>query len=301
VDPLSDVLSLLKLQTYVAGGFPVGEATRLEFPRHQGLKCYALVSGACWLAVEGVAEAVLMEAGDCVVLPRGRPFCLATDLSSPGVNFNPDMAVRTSESTAGCFVLGGHFLMTGNHGDMLLDALPSIAHIRTESNKAAMRWSLECLRDELGSPQPGGSLVAQQLAYIMLVQALRLHLQEEAARGVGWLFALADPRLRTAMTCIHDEPEHPWTIQELAERAGMSRTVFAQRFKQRVGSTSMEYLTRWRMLLAGDRLKASDDPVSRIAWSVGYETESAFGKAFKRVLGCSPREHRRRGAASLMV
>jgi AraC-like DNA-binding protein len=92
---------------------------------------------------------------------------------------------------------------------------------------------------------------------------------------------------------MHDEPGHPWTIQELAARAGMSRTVFAQRFKERVGTTSMEYLTRWRMLLAGDRLRTSDEPVSRIAWSMGYETESAFGKAFRRVLGCTPTEHRR--------
>jgi len=303
MDPLSEVLSLLKLKTFVSGGFVVDEKSGIQFRKHEGLKCYAVVRGSCWLAVEGVTDAVLMEEGDCILLPRGRPFCLATDLSSPRVDFSHEMAERKSDTAIfsdaarGCSILGGYFLMIGGHSEILLNALPPIVHIRKESNKAVMRWSLECLREELRNPQPGGSLVAQQLAYIMLVQALRLYLQSEVTKGVGWLFALADPQMRIAITCMHDEPEHPWTLQELAHRVGMSRTVFAQRFKGRVGMTSMEYLSRWRMLLASDRLNTSDEPVSKIAWSIGYETESAFGKAFKRVLGCSPREHRLRHKA----
>jgi AraC-like DNA-binding protein len=303
MDPLSEVLSLLKLKTYVSGGFVVAERSSLQFRKHQGLKCYAIVSGTCWLAMEGIDDAVLLAAGDCILLPRGRPFCLATDLASPRVAFAQEITGRNldgamlSGAAPGCAVLGGHVLLTGSQSEILLNALPPIVHIRTESNKAVMRWSLESLGEELRDPQPGGSLIAQQLVYIMLVQALRLYLQKEAGSGVGWLFALADPQMKTAITCMHDDPAHPWTLQELAGRAGMSRTVFAQKFKKRVGMTSMEYLTHWRMLLAGDRLTSSDTSVSRIAWSIGYETESAFGKAFKRVLGCSPREHRRRHGA----
>jgi AraC-like DNA-binding protein len=154
-----------------------------------------------------------------------------------------------------------------------------------------MRWSLERMREELRDPQPGGSLIAQQLAYMMLIQALRLHLADGARSGVGWLFALADNQMRAAITCMHDDPGHPWTLQKLAERVGMSRSIFALRFKETVGSTPMEYLTRWRMLLAGDRLKNSDDSISTIALSLGYESESAFGKAFKRVMGCSPKQY----------
>ena len=155
-----------------------------------------------------------------------------------------------------------------------------------------MRWSLERLREELRHPQPGGSLMAQHLAYMMLLQALRLHLREQAAQGVGLLFALADPQMRIAITCMHDNPGYPWTLQELADRAGMSRTVFAQRFKQRVGTTAMEYLTRWRMSVAGHRLRGTHDSVSAISSTLGYETESAFGRAFRRIWGRSPREHR---------
>lgn len=303
MDPLSDVLSLLKLKTYVSGCFAVEEKSGLQFRKHRGLKCYTIISGSCWLAVEGVADAVLLEEGDSVLLPRGRPFRLATDLSSPCVNFTRDMAERTpdrnsaSEAARRCSVLGGHFLLIGSHSDMLLGMLPSIVPIRTESNKAVMRWSLDYLREEWQAPQPGGSLIAQQLAYVMLVHALRLHLQKEENRNIGWLSALGDPQISIAIACMHHEPAHPWTLQELAHRAGMSRTVFAQRFKQRVGVSSMAYLTHWRILLASDRLRTSDDPISKIAWSVGYQTESAFSKAFKKMLGYSPKQHRDRDMA----
>ena len=107
--------------------------------------------------------------------------------------------------------------------------------------------------------------MAQQLAYMILLQALRLHLQEGTAQGVGWLFALADPQIRTAIPCIHDAPGDKWTVQGLANRIGASRTVFAQKFKKRVGMTPMEYLTRWRILLASDRLKSSGDSVAAIS------------------------------------
>jgi AraC-like DNA-binding protein len=297
LDPLSDVLSLLKPRSYVSGAFEVGGDLAIQFPKHQGIKCYAMLAGQCWLSVEGVPDPVLLTAGDCFLLPRGLPFCLATDLSLAPVDFHTLLSGRISggavsnEEGAQRYIAGGHFLLSGGHAGMLLGSLPPIVHIRKESDKAAMRWSLERMREELRDPQPGGSLIAQQLAYMMLIQALRLHLADAAGSGVGWLFALADKQMRTAITCMHDNPGHAWTLQKLAECAGMSRSVFALRFKETVGATPMEYLTRWRMLLAGDRLKNSGDSISVIALSLGYESESAFGKAFKRVMGCSPKQY----------
>ena len=99
--------------------------------------------------------------------------------------------------------------------------------------------------------------------------------------------------MSAAIGSMHDDPAHGWTFQELAERAGMSRSTFALKFKQTVGASPLEYLTRWRMLLAGDKLVNSSDPVSVIALSLGYESESAFSTAFKRVMGCSPRQYSR--------
>jgi AraC-like DNA-binding protein len=300
MDPLSDVLSLLKLRSYVSGGFDVGGDLSIQFPRHDGIKCYAMVSGECWLAVEGVAEPVHVQTGDCFLLPRGRPFRLASDLSLAPVDYRVLLAARAKDGDTAswngggdCFIVGGHFALDGKHADILLGALPPIVHIRKESDRAALRWCLERMRQELHERQPGEFLIAQHLAQMMLVQALRLHLAEGVNGGVGWLFALADKQMSAAITAMHDAPAQRWTLQALAARAGMSRSVFAAKFKEKVGTAPMEYLTRWRMLLAGDRLASSAEPVSAIARSLGYDSESAFSTAFKRVMGRSPRQYGR--------
>jgi AraC-like DNA-binding protein len=308
VDPLSEVLALLKPQSYSSGGFGVGDDIAIQFGRHVGIKCYAVMSGHCWLRVESVPEPVHLQAGDCFILPRGLPFSLATDLSLPPIDFQlllPQLraaAALAEQKITGNYLAGGHFVLTGSHAAVLLQSLPPIVHIAKESDKAVMRWSLERMKEELRNPQPGGALIAQQLAYMMLVQALRLHLADDTRTGTGWLFALADKQMSAALACMHEEPERAWTLQSLAERVGMSRSIFALRFKQTAGATPMEYLTRWRMLLAGEKLKTSTDPIAAIACSLGYDSESAFSKAFRRVLGCSPRQHRRgeQAAASLL-
>ena len=299
MDPLSEVLALLKPQSLISGGFMVPGDMAVYFPKHQGIKCYAMLAGECWLVVEGVPEPVLLRAGDCFLLPRGLPFRLATDLSLKPVLYT-EALVRLAQRTdapggpeGGRYIAGGYFGFTGSHAEMLLRSLPPIVHIRRESDKAAMRWSLERMREELRDPQPGGSLIAQQLAYMMLIQALRLHLADAACASPGWLSALSDKHMSLAIAAMHNEPGHPWTLQSLAEKVGLSRSVFALRFRETVGVTPMEYLTRWRMLLAADRLKSSSDGLSAIAQSLGYESESAFGKAFRRVMGCSPRQYTR--------
>ncbi len=304
MDPLSDVLSLLKPQSYAAGGVEVAAGQAIQWPEHKGIKCYAVVSGQCWLSVQGIPDAVLLTAGECYLLPPGAPFSLATDQSLTPVDYRAFLSAQAQTSelpndqVGGCYLVGGHFVLTGGHANILLGSLPPIVHIRKESEKEAMRWSLERMKQEVRDPQPGGSLITQQLACMMLVQALRLHLADNEKAGVGWLFALADQQLSAAIARMHDNPGHPWSLQKLAEHAGMSRSVFALRFKEAVGATPMEYLTRWRMLLAGDRLTNSGDSIAAIASMLGYESESAFGKAFRRTMGCSPRQHSRRNSSS---
>src|SRR5271163_859096 len=242
------------------------------------------------------------EDGGLLLLPHGRPFSLETDLGATPVDAlaffsapRKNGGIVTINVGGDCFMVGGHFALTGAHAGVLLGALPPIVHIRKESDKAALRWSLERMRQELRDPQPGGFLIAQHLAHMMLVQALRLHLAEGSKGSVGWLFALADKQMGAAISSLHDDPAHSWTLQELAERVGMSRSTFALKFKETVGASPMEYLTRWRMLLAGDKLANTGDPVSVIALSLGYESESAFSTAFKRVMGSSPRQYSRSG------
>lgn len=299
MDPLSGVLALLKPRNTMCGGFDSGGDWSFLFPEHRGIKCYAVVSGHCWLAVEGVDEPVLLAAGDCFLLPLGRPFRLASDLAVSPVDFRTMIAAPLNGRVArwggggGCFGVGGFFALDGAHVDILLEMLPPIVHIRREADRQALRWSIERMMHELRDPEPGGFLVLQQLAQMLLVQALRAHLAGGSGPGVGWLFALADPHIGPAIHALHAEPAHPWTLHELADRVGLSRSGFAQRFKEAVGEPPIAYLARWRMLLAADRLAHSADPIVAIARSLGYESESAFGTAFKRVMGCSPRRYSR--------
>jgi AraC-like DNA-binding protein len=300
MDPLSDVLSLLKPRSYVSAGFDAGGDWSIQFrDLHQFIKCYAVVSGQCWLSVDGVADPIRLNSGDCFVLPSGRPFRLASDLTLPPVDAGPIFSparyggVVSYNGGGDFFLVGSRFGVSGDHAGMLLSMLPPVVHISNQSDQAALRWSVERMMQELREQQPGSFLVAQHLAHMMLVQTLRLHQAEELTANVGWLFALADEQLAGAINAMHEDPAHRWTLRELAERAGMSRSIFALKFKAKVGAPPMEYLMRWRMLLAADRLINSGEPISSIALSLSYESESAFSTAFKRVMGCSPRQYGR--------
>ena len=293
-DPLSDVLSLLKPRGYMSGGVDAGGDWSIQFEKDGYFRCFALVSGHCWLLMDGVPNPVHLEAGDFVVLPHGGPFRLASDLSLTPVDIMTVIQaplngrIATWQGGGSCLALSALFTFAGDHARILLGVLPCALHIRNESDRAAMRWYLERMMTVISAPQPGGILLGEYLAQMMLIEVLRLYIPDKGTRGVGWLFALRDKQMNAAITAMHENPSRRWTLQELAERAGMSRSAFALRFKEKVGTSAMEYLTHWRMLRAVDRLANSSDSVSTIALSLGYESDSAFGFAFKRQMGCSP-------------
>jgi AraC-like DNA-binding protein len=302
MDPLSDVLSLLKLRSYWAAGFDAAGAWSMRLPPYEGIKCLALVSGRCWLAVDELSSPVVVEEGDCLLLPGGRPFLLGSDLALTPVDafamFGEPSGVKVWNGGGECFGIGGHFTLAGVHAPTLLSLLPPVVQLKNAGDKATLRWLLQAMLQELREPKPGGDLVVQQLASVTLIKMLRIFLAEAPRDRPGWLFALGDHELAPAMTAIHNDPAHAWTVQELAAKAGMSRTTFAVKFKRCVGTSPVEYLTRWRMSLAVERMTNSRDLIASIATSLGYGSESAFSQAFKRVMGCSPREYVRGTAAT---
>jgi AraC-like DNA-binding protein len=296
-DPLSDVLSLLKPRGYMSGGIDAGGDWSFQFERNNCFLCFALVSGHCWLSLEGVDEPVRLEDGDFVALPHGPAFRLASNLAVAPVDVfsvftePPNGRIVSWQGGGACQGLTAFFTFAAEHASTLLGLLPSLVHIRNHADRAVMQWYVERMMAVLRNPQPGGVLLGEYLAQMMLIELLRLHGTQKETERVGWLFALSDRQLRAAMTAMHEKPGYRWTLHELAGRAGMSRSAFALRFKEKVGMSVMEYLTRWRMLLAADRLMSSHDSISAIALSLGYESESAFGFAFKREMGCSPRQY----------
>jgi AraC-like DNA-binding protein len=244
---------------------------------------------------------VRLDAGDFVLLPGGEAFRLYSAADAPAINafaFFPTVAAGATavlNGGGGVAGVGGYFGFAGMHAEMLLGMLPSVVHIRAEADKAGLRWSIERLMRELREPQPGSALIAEHLAQALLIEALRLHLAEHSHHSTGWLFALADKQMRGVIAAMHAEPGRKWTLAALARVAGLSRSSFAVRFKATVGEPAMDYLTRWRMMVASDRLANGCMPIAVVAPTVGYESESAFGAAFKRVIGTSPRQFAKAG------
>ena len=298
MDPLSDVLSLLRPKSAISAGLDAGGEWSIRFPSHEGIKFNAVMRGACWVQVEGKAEPQLIRAGDCFLLTRGRPFFLATGLGMSSIDSSViyDRAVNGIATCNGgddFSLIGGRFTFESDHADLLSSALPPIVHVHDASSQAAvLRWALDQLAIEVRVSQPGQAFMADYLAQIMLLQVLRLWLATGSGKSAGWLGALSEPRLARAIGAMHAEPSRRWTLASLADHAGMSRTTFAERFRKVVGRPPLDYLTEWRMRLAADRLRRTGDSVASIAFAVGYESEAAFSTAFRRVISRPPTRYR---------
>jgi AraC-like DNA-binding protein len=304
MDPLSDVLSLLKPRSTISAGLDAGGDWAIRFGAPDGIKFNAVMQGACWVSVEGDPTIHRVEQGDCFLLTQRRAFTIATDPTLPLIDAGPiyEKAVNgiaTCNGGGDYFLVGGRFRFAGDHAAVLFGTLPPLVHIRQATDEASvLRWALEHLAQELRGGQPGGALVSEHLAHIMLVQVLRLYLNANGGNGASWFHALADRQMSRAMGAIHADPARKWTLAELASHAGMSRSSFAERFRQVVGEPPMSYLTRWRMLVAGDRLRNTGENIATIAHGLGYESEAAFSTAFKRAMSCSPRQFKRQADAN---
>jgi AraC-like DNA-binding protein len=256
-------------------------------------------SGECWLSLEERDHPISLTSGDCFVLAPGSAYALgdtplwsAQDISELFAGDCGGVS-RFGGGGAPTTIIGGRFAF-GTAVDPLLDLLPPLILIRAnQGGSAALRATLELLASETAAPAPGSPLVINRLADILFIHAIRAYIASNPSPKTRWLRALADPPIGSALKAMHEKLDHPWTVMELAFIAGMSRSTFAQHFKELVGQTPLEYLTRWRMYKAGRLLRDHDKKLFEVATSVGYESDGAFHKAFKRVLGVTPGEYRR--------
>ena len=299
MDSLSEVVSVFKLQSCVGAGFDHGGDWSFRFNRYDGIKCFALVSGQCWLRAEGLPQALHLQAGDFFLLPKGVPFTLASGMEVRSIEAELLIATPMTGTTkiwnggGNGLLLGAHFRFSGSHADSLLKDLPVVLHVHKEAEKTSLQWFLKQIIVELAEQRLGGSLIVQALASSLLTQTLRLYLEGHIDQRVGWLRAMEDVQLKMAVAAMHQNPGQSWTLQELAHVSGISRSAFAHRFKTIVGVSAMEYLIRWRMLLAGDRLLTTEETVYQIAFSLGYDSEASFRTAFRKVMDRSPKQYRR--------
>jgi AraC-like DNA-binding protein len=264
-----------------------------------------LLDGELKLRLDKVAQRACGP-GDLILLSRNDPHWLGTDLTLPplqaareirraGENEMPYLDYGDGTDVLNRFVCG--FLATAVRGHTLLEALPPllVTNVRGRPSAEWVESSFRYAAREHAARRPGSQDILGRLSELLFVEAVREHIERLPEDATGWLAALRDPSLARAMSSLHARPAHPWTAEELAKEACLSRSAFAERFTNTVGLPPMSYLTRWRMLLAGRRLRESADTIAQIAESVGYESESTFSRAFAREMGVAPGAWRRPG------
>ncbi|MBJ6765075.1 AraC family transcriptional regulator [Myxococcaceae bacterium JPH2] len=301
MDVLADALRSLQLKTEVYGRLelsaPWGISLDLEHPGF----FHAVSRGGCWLEVDG--QRIPLAAGDWVFILGKGPHALR-DSPKTSTRPLPELYAEVGAECGGVLRHGGSgpqttlisfsFGLGGTWLSRLLSGLPRVLHMKGDGSHST-RWVeslVQLVASEMEAGRPGHELVSTRLADVLFVQALRGHVESFPGEKGGWLRALEDAQLGKVLKQLHERPQHPWTVDTMARAASMSRSTFAARFQKVLGESPLSYLTGWRMHTA-TQLMAGDASMADIAEAVGYETDSAFGKAFKRHIGQSPGEFRR--------
>ena len=317
VDVLSDVLRTVRLtgtlffpmETSSPWVDEVPAATTLApivLPGAQHVVSYHIVTeGACWATLLG-GRPVHLEAGDILVIPHGDPYAMS---SAPGLRSEaPADAVLTffrQMATGGLpsvVVEGGGGperakIICGFLGcdirpfNPVLETLPRLVHVRRPPASSAddrLGHVIEFALAESRQRRSGGRCVLLRLSEVLFVEVVRRYLDALPAGPTGWLAGLRDPIVGHAVALLHDRPAHSWTLERLAKDVGVSRSTLADRFTQFVGKPPMRYLAHWRMQLAARLLSDGTAKVSAVALDVGYDSEAAFSRAFKKIVGMAP-------------
>jgi AraC-like DNA-binding protein len=298
-DPLVDVLGLLRPRTVVAAPIHAATPWAVRFDPFPHVKLGLVINGECWLQLDG-AHPLLLHEGDFYLLGSPPPYTLGSSLDAvpcPVAALPPNAngtGVRIgADADEDAYVCSIDFLFDDADASMLFDVLPPVVLVRAGDPRGPLLKHLSTLMVfEIESTGVGQSLVLEHLAQITLVHMLRAR-ADGTDRPTGWLAALADDGVGAALRAMHGDVGRRWTLCELAQTSRMSRSAFAAAFKAKVGIAPLTYLIQWRMSLARAALRGDAWSISDLAAATGYESESAFSTAFRRVVGSSPRAFRR--------
>jgi AraC-like DNA-binding protein len=317
-DALSDLLQTVRLtgalffrveaSTPWVAASPAGDVVLpVLLPSAQRLVSYHVITaGPCWAELAD-GQPVRLESGDIVVIPGGDAYQIASgaDLHCP-----PDLAffrrmargeapLLVTEGGGGPGRLGmvcGFLGCDGGPFNPLLETLPALLHVPRTAARADdhLHGLVDHVIAECEAPRPGGASVLRRLGELLFVEVIRRHVATMPAEERGWLSALRDPQVGHALALLHRRPAERWTLEGLAHACGLSRSTLAERFTHLVGQPPMQYLALWRMQVAARLLAEGTAKVSAVAEEVGYESEAAFSRAFKKAAGKTPSAWRRR-------
>ena len=320
-DVLSDVLRAVRLtgavyfdfelsSPWVAAAPPSREIAGTVMPGAQRVIEYHLIArGSCWGHAVG-QEPIQLREGDLILFPRGDAHILS---SEPGMRAVPELSMFARRSTPLplFYELGGSgperaqivccFLGCDERPyNPLLTALPAVVHLSSARPRSTAGWLgtlFNMAIQESRAARPGGENVLARLSELIFVETIRDYLETCTTAEASWLAGLRDPAIGQALAAVHGEPSHAWTVEELARAVGLSRSVFAERFTAMAGHPPMQYLALWRMQLAS-RMLIEGRPIAIVADTVGYGSEAAFNRAFKKLVGQTPAEWRKASAAN---
>jgi AraC-like DNA-binding protein len=319
-DVLSEILSAIRLSGSVFFDVSAAAPWVAEAPASARIANYilpgalyaieyhAVMQGSCWISiVDGPPfDPVRLDAGDIAVIPRGEPHVVS---SSPHMRAEPHLESHRrppndnelpfklragSDGTPDARIICGFFTCDVQIFVPLLDALPRFMRIgrgMSEATDALLQHFLAGLLEHTAS-RSGAQGVLNKLSELLFIEAIRTQMERLDTSDAGWLSGLRDPLVGRSLSILHGRPAHAWTLEALASECGASRSTLANRFTELMGMPPIQYLTRWRMQLAARRLKDGTDKVSSIAQQVGYDSEAAFSRAFKKYAGRSPTDYR---------
>jgi len=321
-DILSDVLRAARLKgavffyveaasPWVAEAPPAVNLASLVMPGAQHvIEYHVITSGSCWARlVDEESEPIRLDAGSVVVFPQGDSHVMS---SAPGMRAVPDLSGFDQPNRTPPFYIkqngGGPERTTMICGFLgcdtlpfnpLIQSLPRVIHVPGAYNAAGgwLGMLIETAARETHGRCAGSESVLANISELMFVEVVRRYMASIPGEGTGWLRALNDPHVGRAIRLFHQDPKRAWNLAGLCREVGVSRTVLVQRFRDYMGVAPMSYLQSWRMQLAAGMLAGGSDPIGRIAAEVGYESEAAFSRAFKRCTGAPPASWRSAAAS----
>lgn len=301
MDVLADVLAVTRFGNSYLGyttfappwGFKIEPARVATF--------HIASRGSCWLITGSDSAPIHLNQGDVALIAHGEGHILTnhpdTEIRDYDTvaNSQPENARAISGSTD---LFCGAFYFEQHNLHPLLSLLSPVIHLPADQtlNNDKLQVLIRLLMQENCESEPGSTAVKQQLMNILFVYIVRAWLELQPERSAGWLGALRDPRIGKILTLIHESPQQRWTVDKLASSASMSRAAFAKRFNDLVGESPLAYVTRWRMDLAANLLRESNSPIIVVASKVGYDSETAFSKIFRRSRGLPPGQYRSQNA-----